>query len=104
MADSSFREQVYGIVSQIPNGRVMTYGQIAALCGRPRAARMVGGIAHHGDTSLPWHRVVKKDGGLAEGYPGGTQGHRAALEAEGVRFTDSGRIADMRKQLWQGSP
>lgn len=103
MADSSFREQVYSIVSKIPEGRVMTYGQIAALCGRPRAARMIGGIAHHGDTGLPWHRIVKKDGGLAEGYPGGTQGHRAALEVEGVKFTDRGRIADMYKRLWQGS-
>ena len=101
--EKSFKNRVNELVAQIPKGKVMTYGQIAALCGRPRAARMVGGIAHHGDTGLPWHRIVKKDGGLAEGYPGGTQGHRAALEVEGVRFTGSSRIADMHKRLWQGS-
>ena len=52
----------------------MTYGQIAALCGNPRAARVVGGVAHFGDTSIPWQRVVNKNGGLAAGYPGGKRG------------------------------
>ncbi len=61
----------------------MTYGQIAALCGSPRAARVVGGIAHFGNPELPWHRVVNKHGGLASGYPGGKAGHQIVLEAEG---------------------
>ncbi len=77
----------------------MTYGQIATLCGRPRAARIVGGVAHYGPTELPWLRVVKKDGSLAEGYPGGTEGHRQALEAEGVKIVDY-RVQDMPKLLW----
>lgn len=82
--DDGFAERVYELVSQIPKGRVMTYGQIAAMCGGPRAARIVGGIAHHGPTELPWQRVVKKDGSLAEGYYGGIEGHKQALEADGV--------------------
>ncbi len=68
---------------QIPRGRVMTYGQLAALSGNARAARIVGGIAHFGDPALPWQRVVSKQGGLAAGYPGGRSGHRQVLEAEG---------------------
>jgi alkylated DNA nucleotide flippase Atl1 len=46
MGSNDFRTEVYNLVALIPRGRVMTYGQIAALCGNPRAARMVGGIAH----------------------------------------------------------
>lgn len=76
----------------------MTYGQIAALCGSPRAARIVGGIAHWGDQSLPWQRVVKADGSLAEGFPGGVAGHRAVLEPEGVDFV--GEKVDMSLCRW----
>lgn len=96
---SSFRDEVYQIVAQIPKGRVMTYGQIAALCGRPRAARIVGGVAHFGDVSLPWQRVVKKDGSLAEGYPGGVSGHQKALEEEGIKFDD--HRLDTGVYLWR---
>ena len=64
-------ELVYEYVAQIPQGRVMTYGQLAALCGSPRAARIVGGIAHFGPEELPWHRVVNKQGGLAGAFHGG---------------------------------
>lgn len=62
----------------------MTYGQLAALAGNARAARIVGGIAHFGDPDLPWQRVVNKKGGLAAGYPGGRRAHKQHLESEGV--------------------
>lgn len=88
MSDTSFRDQVYDLVGQIPSGRVMTYGQIAALCGNPRAARVVGGIAHYGPQNLPWHRVVNKQGGMARGYWGGKRAHQTALETEGVEIKD----------------
>jgi len=99
-ADEGFKQKVYEIVRQIPKGRVMSYGQIAALCGSPQAARIVGGVAHWGDPDLPWQRVVMKDGSLAPGYPGGTKGHRAALAAEGIRFEDEYRV-DMKEHLWR---
>jgi len=86
-------------VAQIPQGRVMTYGQIAALCGQPQAARIVGGIAHFGDPALPWQRVVNKQGGLASGYPGGCHGHRQVLEAEGFKVSDDYRVA-VKELLW----
>jgi methylated-DNA-protein-cysteine methyltransferase-like protein len=83
--DNSFRNQVEALVARIPRGRVMTYGQISSLCGNPRAARIVGGIAHFGNPDLPWQRVVNKSGGLASGYPGGREGHKQVLEAEDVK-------------------
>lgn len=82
--DGNFRQRVEAMVAQIPKGRVMTYGQIAALCGNARAARIVGGIAHFGDPNLPWQRVVNKQGGLASGYPGGRSGHAQVLQSEGI--------------------
>ncbi len=66
----------------------MTYGQIAAICGNARAARIVGGIAHFGDGALPWQRVVNKKGGLANGYPGGRASHKEHLESEGIRVSE----------------
>jgi methylated-DNA-protein-cysteine methyltransferase related protein len=98
--DSEFRDRVYSLVAQIPPGRVMSYGQIAALCGSPRAARNVGQIAHWGPTDLPWQRVVNKQGGLAGGYSyGGREGQRRALEAEGVAVNQDLQV-DVGRLLW----
>lgn len=83
----------------IPQGRVMTYGQLAALCGNPRAARIVGGIAHFGDPNLPWQRVVNKRGGFAAGYPGGRTAHAEHLLLEGVEAQD-GLFVDVEKLIW----
>ncbi len=95
----AFPSLVEDIVSKIPKGRVMTYGQLAALCGSPGAARIVGGIAHFGDPNLPWQRVVNKKGGLASGYPGGRLGHKRALEAEGITVSKELTV-DVNKLLW----
>lgn len=98
--DDSFQEKVYRVVAQIPKGRVMTYGQIATLCGQPYSARIVGGIAHFGNPDLPWQRVVMKDGSLAPGYPGGTAGHAEVLRAEGVAVDEDFKV-DVGTLLWQ---
>jgi methylated-DNA-protein-cysteine methyltransferase-like protein len=82
----TFRERVYEVVAQIPPGRIMTYGQIAGLCGSPRAARIVGGVAHFGPESLPWHRVVNKSGGFAAAFPGGRIEHGKRLAEEGIQI------------------
>jgi methylated-DNA-protein-cysteine methyltransferase-like protein len=76
----------------------MTYGQIATLCGSPRSARIVGGIAHFGDLALPWHRVVNKSGGLASGYPGGKNAHCQVLQQEGYEVVDY--QVDVKRLLW----
>lgn len=83
MIDKIFREKVYSIISKVPFGRVITYGDVAALAGNAYAARVVGGIAHYGDANLPWHRLVNRFGGLAAGFPGGREVQRALLLAEG---------------------
>jgi len=95
-----FVARVEELVSTIPKLKVMTYGQIAAMCGSPRAARIVGGIAHFGDPNLPWQRVVSKQGGLASGYPGGKSGHKQVLESEGFIVNDDFKI-DIGNHLWQ---
>lgn len=97
--EPNFRQSVERLVRQIPPGRVMTYGQLAALAGSAYAARIVGGIAHFGDPDLPWQRVVNKKGGLASGYPGGRGAHRAALEAEGIRVSTDYYV-NVQELLW----
>jgi len=97
--ESSFRLKVYKLVERIPEGRVMSYGQIAAICGSPRAARVVGQIAHFGDEDLPWQRVVNKSGGLAGCYPGGRRGQKIALELDGVRVSKDFTV-DIDDLMW----
>ena len=94
----SFRDAIEELVSKIPEGRLMTYGQIAALCGSPRSSRIVGGIAHFGNPNLPWYRVVNRIGGLASGYPGGKIGHKIMLEQEG--FTVKNFQVNIKTLIW----
>jgi methylated-DNA-protein-cysteine methyltransferase related protein len=99
--DAEFANKVYDLVAQIPAGRVMTYGQIAAYCGAAWAAWEVGQIAHTGPTNLPWQRVVNKQGGLAAGWPGGGRAvHAALLTAEGIRVSDDYKV-DVDSLLWR---
>ena len=102
MDNRKFADKVQAIVAQIPEGRVMTYGQLAALAGSPQAARIVGGIAHFGNPELPWQRVVNKQGGLASGYPGGRKAHMQHLEAEGVQVNgeEGSYKVDVEELLW----
>ncbi|MCA9341651.1 methylated-DNA--[protein]-cysteine S-methyltransferase [Candidatus Saccharibacteria bacterium] len=94
-----FKQRVYNIVAQIPEGRVMTYGDVAALAGSPNAARQVGGLAHFGPTNIPWHRVVNRHGDCASGYYGGKEGHKLALESEG-HTVDNYRVVDFSTSRW----
>ena len=98
-AEANFAQQVYKVVAAIPQGRVMTYGQIAALCGSPRAARQVGGVAHFGPVDLPWHRVVNKQGRLAAGFHGGRSAQAELLGGEGVAVIEE-HVADMSQLIW----
>ncbi len=99
MGAGEFGSLVYATVAQIPSGRVMTYGQIAALCGSPRAARVVGGLAHFGPEELPWHRVVNKQGGLASGFPGGRALQAELLTDEGLEVVKN-RINVEKALFW----
>jgi len=98
--DADFAQKVYELVAKIPEGRVMTYGQLAALAGAAWAAWEVGQIAHTGPTDLPWQRVVNKQGGLAAGWPnGGRAVHKALLEAEGVEVSEDYKV-NIGQLLW----
>lgn len=101
--DGEFAQRVYDLVARIPQGRVMTYGQIAAHCGAAWAAWEVGQIAHTGPSDLPWQRVVNKQGGLAAGWPGGGRAtHAERLRAEGVEVSDDYTV-DVGKLVWDPS-
>lgn len=100
-----FKNLVEAVVAGIGVGRVMTYGQIAAICGNARAARMAGGVAHYGNPELPWHRVVNKRGGMASGFPGGRKAHYMWLKEEGYSLKALGDeyFVDLDKQLMRAA-
>ena len=100
--ESGFFQQVYEIVQKIPVGSVATYGQIARLCGNPRASRAVGYALHVNPLpgKIPCHRVVNRFGGLAPAFAfGGADVQRNLLTAEGVSFSDEYTVA-VDKHLW----
>ena len=92
-----FQTEVLNIVSQIPRGKVTTYGNVAALAGWPSHSRMVGRTLRYtpGAELLPCHRIVNKEGRTAPGW----SEHRPLLEAEGVTFKSNGHV-DMQRHLW----
>ena len=94
-------EQVYKIVRQIPKGKVTTYGVIARKLGT-RDSRKVGYALHaNPDPETPCHRVVNKDGKLADSYAfGGWEKQKEKLLAEGVVFA-SEKTVDLEKCLWE---
>lgn len=100
MKKSSFFEQVYQMVRQIPEGKVATYGQIAKLLST-RDARRVGWALHaNTDKDNPCHRVVNKDGQVALNYAfEGWQEQKRKLMEEGVKFVDEMRV-DLGLHLW----
>jgi methylated-DNA-protein-cysteine methyltransferase-like protein len=80
----------------------VTYGDIAAYCGSPNAARQVGQIAHFGPPELPWQRVVSARGGLARGYSyGGLEAHKRDLEKEGLTINDNFTIQNFEQLRWK---
>ena len=101
--EDSFPQRVWQIVAAIPEGYVTTYGDVAKLAGSPRAARQVGGVLKRlpEGSTLPWHRVVKSGGFLAEGFPGGGKKlQRQLLEAEGIKFSGESKIQDFSLVLY----
>lgn len=91
----NFFETVYEIVRSIPYGHVMSYGQVARLAGNPRMARQVGWALHgcRPEDHVPWHRVVKKDGQIAERFLlGSDEIQRHLLFSEGITFDEKGRV------------
>ena len=90
--------EVLSAVEEIPEGRVASYGQIAALCGREKNARLVGKILSMAEFygRYPCHRVVNHAGRTAPGF----WEQRALLEDEGVEFKPNGCV-DMKRYQWE---
>ena len=92
-------EKIYEVVKNIPEGKVMSYGQVAFLAGNPRWSRVVGYALHSNPnpSEIPCHRVVMKDGSVSQGFAfGGPDIQRQLLENEGIGFTSEGKV-DMEK-------
>ncbi|GAA4841722.1 MGMT family protein [Saccharopolyspora rosea] len=94
--DEETVEQVRAVVAAIPPGRVLAYGDVAELAGL-RSARLVGRILAEDGADLPWHRVLRSNGTVADHLR-----HRQLelLRAEGV-LADGARV-DMRTYRWGG--
>jgi methylated-DNA-protein-cysteine methyltransferase related protein len=100
----NLREKIYAVIWRIPPGKVATYGQVAALAGLPRRARMVGQALRstpEGLDDLPWQRVINAGGRISSrggiGWEEGYQRH--LLEEEGVVFDKAGRV-DLERFGW----
>src|SRR3984893_15163302 len=96
---SAFTTRVLACVRRIPPGRVATYGDVAALAGRPRASRAGGNIMRGcRRPDVPCHRVIAAGGRLG-GY-GGQEGlKRSLLVAEGIRVSGA-RVRDLERIRW----
>jgi O-6-methylguanine DNA methyltransferase len=97
---TEFRRRVLSAVRRIPAGRVATYGDIAAVAGKPRASRAVGNIMRNcREPGVPCHRVIAA-GGLLGGYGGNLQIKRELLRAEGIEV-GVGRVRGFERTRWR---
>jgi methylated-DNA-protein-cysteine methyltransferase-like protein len=87
--DANWYQSVWKVVSEIPSGHVLTYGEVARLSGMPRAARRVSQALRRAPRGmeLPWHRVINAQGKIS--FPEDSSGwmrQKDKLEHEGVVF------------------
>lgn len=104
MNEKAYRGRVYELVRQIPRGRVMTYGQIAAILGEGYTARTVGYAMHGAGDDVPWQRVINSQGKCSTGrltMPMNLQ--QQMLEHEGVVF-DEKDGCDLNRFQWRPDP
>lgn len=96
-----FTVRVREIIQNIPQGKVITYGLVAARAGNRSGARQVARILHSSSNTydLPWHRVVNREGRISLPRGAGFELQKELLEEEGVFLGDNGRI-DLDKHLW----
>ena len=100
---TSLMAQVFALVQACPAGRVTTYGWIGKALGYPRGARMIGWIMNHTSPGVPAQRVINSKGELSGSWAFGQKGRmRQLLEAEGITFTEDGRV-DLKRYGWDPS-
>ncbi len=98
---SELYKQIYDLVKQVPVGMVTTYGELALATGNPRRSRIIGtAMMKCNDSSVPCHRVIRKDGSLAKSFGiGGSSYQRFLLESENITFLEDGKV-DLSKHLY----
>jgi len=96
-----FAEAVLAVVDQIPEGRVLAYGDIAELLGQG-GPRQVGAVMSRYGSSVPWWRVIRASGEAAEGLEDEALGHWREEGTALVRGALEGRRVDMRLARWDG--
>lgn len=80
----TFTEKVYEVVKKIPKGNVLTYGEVAAKAGNPKAVRAVGSaLKKNFNSDIPCHRVICADGSVGQYNRGGSEAKRRILREEG---------------------
>lgn len=98
----SFYDVVYEQVKKIPKGKVATYGQIALLCGSPKASRAVGYALHFNPNpdEIPCYRVVNRFGRCAPAFAfGGINVQAQLLRADGIEVDRDGYVVDLDRYL-----
>ena len=109
-AASISNKDVYTLLTEIPPGKVSTYGDIAKALGHPKASRLIGRIIANNPNpiSVPCHRVVKSNGEIG-GFMYGEQKKREILEEEGIIFQgtfvknfEESRFTLKRQRRYQG--
>ncbi|EGB13778.1 Methylated-DNA-(protein)-cysteine S-methyltransferase DNA binding protein [Pseudodesulfovibrio mercurii] len=102
---SPFTEKIIETIRAIPEGRVCTYGTVAALAGNRRGARQVSRVLHSSSRkeNLPWHRVINREGRISLDRFQGYEEQKRLLLAEGVSFDDTDRI-DLVRFGWRPIP
>ena len=96
-----FTQKVIQLIKDIPEGKVLTYGAVAALAGNPRAARQVSRILHSCSKkyNLPWHRVINSEGKISLPLQNGYAKQKLLLKKEGVQFNQDDHI-DLDEFIW----
>jgi methylated-DNA-protein-cysteine methyltransferase-like protein len=98
----NFTHKALLIIKSIPHGKVMTYGQVARICGQPRGARQVVRILHSMSEKydLPWYRVINSKGEIGERASEMVSLQKDFLECEGILFAGI-RVLSLEKSIFE---
>ncbi len=91
--EQNFKEQVLSFIGQVPKGKVVSYGQVAAACGKPKGAREVGRILRNfdidGNSGIPWWRVLNNKGviSIKGNWTADKELQKSLLKKDGVKVS-----------------